>query len=76
MQKFHIGDVVKYVGNAQRTWKKDEIHIIAQCEFLDGEFQYGTDYGAWFDTNDFTLVHRATKATLKKLSQLDEEDEE
>lgn len=76
MQKFRIGDVVKYVGKERWPWNKDEWHIIAQCEFLDGKFLYGTDHGAWFDTNDFTLVHRATKTTLKKLTQLDEEDEE
>lgn len=73
---FQTGDVVKYIGKG--TWKKDAIHIIHECDYLGkGQFQYSTNRGAWFDTEDFVLIRKADKQSFKDLDKyLKEEDEE
>ena len=69
MQTLFTGDVVKYVG-LSRTWKKEVQHIIHECRYKgEGNFSYSTNRGAWFKGEDFVLIQKATRKTLKKLDK-------
>jgi len=71
MQKFKVGDVVKYIKRKHRCWKYGEEHIIRKAEYNGkGEFQYSTNHGAWFDDDDFELVR---PADLESFAQLDKD---
>lgn len=64
---YHIGDVVKYVGNG-RSWQKGKIHIIYSCDYCGrGTFEYSTNRGAWFNSDDFELVRRADEESFREL---------
>ena len=68
-QKFFTGDKITYIGNSF-PWKRGEQHIIYECKYCgQGVFEYTTNRGAWFDADDFELVHRATPKTFKELDK-------
>lgn len=74
MTAFNTGDVVTYVGKST-IWDKDRIHVIHEVDYLGkGCFQYSTNKGAWFKSQDFKLVRKADKESLAKLDK-DIEDE-
>ena len=63
--KFNTGDTVLYIGK-DPFWSKK--HIIHECVYQsDGTFEYTTNKGAWFKENDFKLLKKRTKKSLKKL---------
>lgn len=78
-KRFYTGDVVKFVGKRQSSWRQNDEHIIHECDYQGGgNFQYSTNKGAWFSSSDFELVKKANKESLAKLDKdlLDEEEEE
>jgi hypothetical protein len=76
MQKFNIGDVVNYVNKTDTSWKVGQTHVIHEVYYRgQGEFEYSTTRGAWFHENDFELVRKADKKSLKQLDKLVLEDE-
>lgn len=75
-QRFNIGDVVKYISKDD-FWDYGETHIIAEVERLQGEWQYATNQGAWFYNDDFELVRRADKRSLRVVDRhMDDEEED
>ena len=69
-KRFYTGDVVKFVGKRQNSWRQNEEHIIHECNYQgDGNFQYSTNRGAWFSSSDFELVRRADKNSFAALDK-------
>jgi len=74
---FGLGDVVKPKGE---TWIKPYRGKYYICGINDDN-EYVINSGAWFDFDEWELVHRATATSLKtahKLSQVEvwEDDQE
>jgi len=65
--RYHIGDVVEYVGTD--IWSKR--HIIHEISHHEGDLSpvYSTNKGAWFTGEDFKLIRRANKKSLRKLKK-------
>lgn len=74
MQKFFTGDRVKYI-NKDGYWKLNENHIIHECDYQgNGQFQYSTNHGAWFEDTDFILIRKATEKSFAQLDRNLEDD--
>ena len=75
-QKFFTGDVVRYVGSSKaRTSGERMIIHDAQYEG-EGQFEYTTNYGAWFEDRDFELIKRADAESFAELDRHLEGEEE
>ena len=70
MQKFVIGDVVKFIKRDKNSiFMWGATHIIAEVVYSQGKFKYSTNIGAWFMDTDFELIHKANRASLTKLTK-------
>ena len=66
---FNIGDVVRYIGKSN-FWKQNQTHIINECSYQGGgDFEYSTNYGAWFSSTDFKLIRKADKNSFAILDK-------
>jgi hypothetical protein len=63
--KFHIGDLVQYVGK-DHAWEPFDLQIIQEMAY-HSEWVYATTSGAWFGDSDFELVEAASDDTFEIL---------
>ncbi len=66
---FRMGDVVLLHSVGQE-------HIIHQIDFSENSFEYSTNLSAWHTHAEFTLVRPADVASLTKLRQAIEAEDE
>lgn len=68
VQKFMIGDVVRYRRKNSPWWTEGEIHIISEVvHYGKGYFRYATNKGAWFEGEAFMLLEKASRKSLIRL---------
>jgi len=79
MKRLCPGDTVKYVDRDpmwKRLFKKGAVMYISECQVCQGEVQYSTNEGAWFEADDLELIAEATRETLKLAEDYDEDEDE
>jgi hypothetical protein len=75
VKPFRMGDVVKLKPKAVRwPWKADDM-VIHETTMGQGEYEYSTNQGAWFNHSDLVFVRECDALSIKVLQTMHSEED-